>query len=386
MMAVPPQVTQLLQRFNLSMEELAMLVDLKRETVALAGGGPARGDGSECSECGGALREALLVYRRAHGYCALLVCALGTAANALNVAVLTRRELAAAPINRLLTALAVADMLLMLEYVPVAAYLYVVLPEQRDYPYGWAAMLLVHAHLSLMLHSVNVCLTLTLAVWRYISIRYPEQARTLCTLQRCHVAIALCYTLPVLACSPPIAVFEIRETRVRQHSGNLTLYHVGLSDAAEKDDKLLYHASFWLYSVVLRLIPCAALSLLIAWLARTLLRNGRRHAALTGRSRRAQRTTRMLVAVLLLFLATEVPSGVLGLLSVLLRPCFFLNCYKLFGEVMDMLALTNGAVNFVLYCAMSRQFRTTFSQLFCPALLLSKRKAPPVSLTQSTCV
>ncbi|XP_049832754.1 G-protein coupled receptor dmsr-1-like [Schistocerca gregaria] len=318
--------------------------------------------------CGGALQEALLAYRRAHGYCALLVCALGTAANALNVAVLTRRELAAAPINRLLTALAVADMLLMLEYVPVAAYLYVVLPEQREFPYGWAALLLAHAHLSLLLHSVSVCLTLALAVWRYISLRYPERARTLCTLRRCHAAIALCYALPALACSPPIAIFEIRETQVREPEGEVTLYHVGLSDAAERDDRLLYHASFWLYSVVLRLVPCAMLSLLSVWLVRTLVRSGRRHAALTGRGQRAHRTTRMLVAVLLLFLATEVPSGVLGLLSVLLRPCFFLNCYKLFSEVMDMLALFNGAVNFILYCTMSRQFRTTFSQLFCPLI------------------
>ena len=32
---------------------------------------------------------------------------------------------------------------------------------------------------------------------------------------------------------------------------------------------------------------------------------------------------------------------------------------------MDMLALINSAVNFVLYCLMSAQFRKTFSQLFC---------------------
>ena len=32
---------------------------------------------------------------------------------------------------------------------------------------------------------------------------------------------------------------------------------------------------------------------------------------------------------------------------------------------MDMLALINSAVNFVLYCLMSQQFRKTFSQLFC---------------------
>jgi hypothetical protein len=36
---------------------------------------------------------------------------------------------------------------------------------------------------------------------------------------------------------------------------------------------------------------------------------------------------------------------------------------------MDILALINSAINFILYCAMSRQFRTTFNQLFRPKWL-----------------
>lgn len=88
--------------------------------------------------------------------------------------------------------------------------------------------------------------------------------------------------------------------------------------------------------------------------------------------RRADRTTRMLVAVLLLFLITEIPQGVLGLMSALIGWCFFKDCYHRFGEIMDILALFNGAVNFILYCSMSRQFRTTFSQLFKPNVLFGK--------------
>lgn len=52
-----------------------------------------------------------------------------------------------------------------------------------------------------------------------------------------------------------------------------------------------------------------------------------------------------------------------GLLSGVLGRCFFKRCYDLFGELMDALALLNGAINFVLYCSMSRQFRTTFGQM-----------------------
>lgn len=80
--------------------------------------------------------------------------------------------------------------------------------------------------------------------------------------------------------------------------------------------------------------------------------------------RRSDRTTMLLVAVLLLFLITEFPQGILGLLSGILQKCFFSKCYTLFGSVMDLLALINAAVGFVLYGLMSKQFRTSFNAVF----------------------
>jgi thyrotropin-releasing hormone receptor len=81
--------------------------------------------------------------------------------------------------------------------------------------------------------------------------------------------------------------------------------------------------------------------------------------------RRTDRTTTLLVAVLLLFLCTEFPQGILGLLSAVRKKCFFKRCYSIFGEVMDLLALINAAIVFVLYGLMSKQFRTTFKTIFC---------------------
>ncbi|KAH1009463.1 hypothetical protein HUJ04_001816 [Dendroctonus ponderosae] len=34
------------------------------------------------------------------------------------------------------------------------------------------------------------------------------------------------------------------------------------------------------------------------------------------------------------------------------------------GDVMDIIALTNSGINFILYCTMSRQFRITFKEIF----------------------
>lgn len=86
----------------------------------------------------------------------------------------------------------------------------------------------------------------------------------------------------------------------------------------------------------------------------------------------------LLVAVLLLFLITEFPQGILGLLSGILQKCFLIRCYSLFGELMDLLALINAAVGFVLYGLMSKQFRTGFKALFL------RRQTPPIEMTKVT--
>ena len=169
--------TEILRRLNITEEDLDYINNFQT-----AAGGGVVGNSSDgatsasCScgpcHCGGLVRRLAASYRLYHGYVALLVCTLGTLMNLLNVAVLTRKELRRAPINRILTGLAAADCLVMLEYVPFAVYEYIVLPERRLFPYGWAVFVLFHMHFSQLLHTISIALTLTLAVWRYIVVRY----------------------------------------------------------------------------------------------------------------------------------------------------------------------------------------------------------------------
>lgn len=81
------------------------------------------------------------------------------------------------------------------------------------------------------------------------------------------------------------------------------------------------------------------------------------------------RTNRMLIAVLLLFLLTEFPSGILVLLSGIIGDSFFENVYSPLGELMDILALVNSSINFILYCSMSTLFRKTFINIFCKCFI-----------------
>lgn len=102
--------------------------------------------------------------------------------------------------------------------------------------------------------------------------------------------------------------------------------------------------------------------------------------------RRTDRTTMLLVAVLLLFLITEFPQGILGLLSGILEKCFFKQCYNKMGEMMDLLALINAAVGFVLYGLMSKQFRTSFKSVFFQTRLSSRETTRVTNINNTTCV
>lgn len=53
--------------------------------------------------------------------------------------------------------------------------------------------------------------------------------------------------------------------------------------------------------------------------------------------------------------------------------------YFFVGEVMDLMALVGSAVNFVLYCSMSRQFRSTFTRLARKALPLPQQGGQPLT-------
>lgn len=121
--------------------------------------------------CESAIRDFATEYKNYHGYASLIVCSFGTFTNILNIIVLTRKDTKSAPINRILTGMATADVLVMLEYIPFAIYKYLVLPERRIFPYGWAAFVLFHMHFTQLFHTISIALTLTLAVWRYIAIR-----------------------------------------------------------------------------------------------------------------------------------------------------------------------------------------------------------------------
>ncbi|KAH8237190.1 hypothetical protein KR038_006207, partial [Drosophila bunnanda] len=333
--------------------------------------------------CQGEIYNWLRAYNSIHGYVSLMICIFGTIANILNIMVLTRKEMAKTPINNILKWLAVADMFVMLEYIPYTSYQYIYMgPGEKDLSYTWAVCLLIHMHFTQILHTISIGLTVTLAVWRYVAIRHPNGGCANFLLAHSREAILLPFILSPILCLPTYFVFKVRETYDVDSVNQEAMYHVYFDQ-----DSVLYRFNFWIHSVIIKLLPCGILIVISAILMHVLCEASRRRLKLRDYNnpakyaiqlnlneskskkpprcdRRNDRTTLLLVAVLVLFLVTEFPQGLLGLLSGVMEKCFFAHCYPPFGELMDLLALINAAVGFVLYGLMSKQFRTTFRSLF----------------------
>ncbi|XP_026758016.1 G-protein coupled receptor dmsr-1 [Galleria mellonella] len=336
------------------------------------------------------------VYVQVHGYIALIICLLGSAANSVNIAVLSRKEMASST-NSILTGLAVADLLVMLDYIPFALHIYTKIgSEYNRNSYGWAVFVYFHSIFSQTFHTISIWLTITLAVWRYIAIKFPQKNRTLCNKRNTNIAITVAYAVCPILCLPIYFAMNIRETVVSKNASENTTWSETDSVNATgsrppayalqmTDNTDLLTAIFWIYSVFIKLIPCVVLSILSVLLILKMKSSDRRRQKLLKKSAittsegektrlnedgggrrggggRTDRTTRMLVALLGLFLATELPQALFGLLTAI-APHLFGVCYYAFGEVMDLMALVGSAVNFVLYCSMSRQFRSTFTRL-----------------------
>lgn len=81
------------------------------------------------------------------------------------------------PTNAILTGMAVSDLLVIASYIPYVIHNYIrteISPEQM-YNYGWAVFTLFHAHNTVLFHTISIWLTVLLAVWRYITVRWVSR-------------------------------------------------------------------------------------------------------------------------------------------------------------------------------------------------------------------
>ena len=318
-------------------------------------------------------------YASYHGYIAAIVCLWGIVANIANIVVLTRKNMLSST-NMILTWLAVADLLTMTSYFPVSIHFYILKPPALTFPSSfsrnWIEFMLFHINFSVVCHTIAIWLTIMLATFRYLFICYSAYSMTLCSMQRAKWAIIIVYAVTTVMFIPNYLLTTIKEENVttshnaaNQSVSPQTYYKFVESKLAATTWNTV---NYWIHAFLVKLIPCILLTVLTILLLLAMHRANRRRMRLKSQGRKDEserahehnRTTRMLLAVVALFLISELPQGILTLCTIFITG-FFNDVYWPLGDLLDIMALLNNSINFILYCIMSRQFRNTFTHIFC---------------------
>lgn len=238
------------------------------------------------------------MYVKVHGYIALIICLLGSVANSVNIAVLSRKEMMSST-NSILTALAVADLLVMVDYIPLALHIYTNIAEELNRnSYAWAVYVYFHSIFSQTFHTISIWLTITLAVWRFVAIKFPQKNKTLCSRTNTNIAIGVAYFVCPILCLPIYFAMDIQELPKTQNIDenpdnstaneteftNISVVGESMYAISMTNNEILLTAIFWIYSVFLKLIPCVVLSILSVCLILKMKSSDRRRQKLLKKS------------------------------------------------------------------------------------------------------
>uniref|UniRef100_A0A7E4VE72 G_PROTEIN_RECEP_F1_2 domain-containing protein n=1 Tax=Panagrellus redivivus TaxID=6233 RepID=A0A7E4VE72_PANRE len=243
----------------------------------------------------------------------------------------------------------------------------------------------LNVNLSCIYHTVAFGHTIAVAIFRYRALRWPVRAnRSLNQIRPAVIASIVIWIIVPLMCIPVFMSSEVIE-KFNEFGCQLDeMYDLGYL----KDDFML-SLTFWVFGIGMKLIPSIVLSILIIALVRSLNRVERRRRALNllnntddstrpspGPNRRlvqTQRTTRMLMAIMILCVIVEFPHGLLNLGIGIYGETFAVDVYDHLGEFMEMATLFYSSVSFMLYCAMSNDFKRTFRRLFLSSCKVCQR-------------
>ncbi|XP_065203583.1 uncharacterized protein LOC135833746 [Planococcus citri] len=271
-----------------------------------------------------------------------------------------------------------------------------------------------------------VFFTLMLAIWRYIAIAHPLKARYWCTMKITQNAVMACYVTSVLLSLPlyftlnivshnstaenPLSYNSTAEnplhyTPLGQEKDDWFMYNMPNNSTAEKllyyipsarqeDDWFMYNITLIIKSVLQQLVPSVVLSIFSFRLMVALFTKGSTNELQRSRSntqnnprnakmkQQADRLIMITLTVMVLFLITQIPLAAVNLIKLLLpnihnkmdsdqQLCSIQYANLLSGSTFYYI---NMSVSFLVYYAMSENFRTTFLSLFNSGSINSQKK------------
>ncbi|CAI5444440.1 unnamed protein product [Caenorhabditis angaria] len=310
-------------------------------------------------------------------------------------------------INALLCAMSICDIITMFSY-----FIYIIRFKLLDdnssqtwgYPYIWLIFLIAHVTSSIALHTTSLYLSVIMAYIRWTALdRLDAKWINHGALKQILLFTALIVTvisIPTIMVHKIVTVNEALGGDVGNFSEpNSTIYYENLYTVILDDSSIqgcaLFRLNLWLTGIMFKALPC----LLILWFTialiyklcemsekRRILRGDTTNrgnfqllasatpSSTTREEHRVRkmsqnmsidRTTLMLIIMMVVFLFTELPQGLLAILSAIYPTQVHTMIYVNVGEVLDLLSLINCLTSFIVYCCMSTTYRATVRSIIC---------------------
>ncbi|XP_065204531.1 sex peptide receptor-like [Planococcus citri] len=318
------------------------------------------------------------------GYVDMVCCLVATISNFLIIMVFTRNT-TVSPTNTIFIHIAITESLAILSFLPRSWHEYYRVERcsiDIHRTYGWENLALNSYMIAFAFRHVVVWLTVMLGVWRYIAVVHPLKKRQWCddmgVTQRWIIGA---YIFGFLITIPPYTNSAVQPSIILldeemclasistagNSTKNVTIYEFKVT---VESTPTYYSFLMISYGILIKSLPAIVLTVICFKLICALIK-ARKHRAVMVASlnqklmeKRTDRTTIILLLILALFIATEIPHGICATITGFLGPKFYWGYYYYIMEVANTFVHISSSFNFVFYYTMSNQFRTTFKALF----------------------
>lgn len=291
-----------------------------------------------------------------------IVCCLGILGNGISLCVLTRREMAAAT-TCFLTALAVSDIVLLSLQVPPFFKLNKSIGASDSYRLFIRYYTVIKYVMNNVFITCTGWLTVAVTTERFISLRFMLHPKLVCTIPRARKAIIAIFLMSFVFHFSKF--FEYVPNTDLNSPRPLLTTHLVHTPAYET---YVHIASIALAAVIPVFLLIVANSFLIFFLA-THRKRMLRHKATSSSNMSSVdmlHVTAIVVATVLVFISCHSVGVYLGLsISTMGRRWAFSQpSFLALKHINALLVMVNSSVNFLLYCAISRKFRTNLKHMF----------------------
>lgn len=223
--------------------------------------------------------------------------------------------------------------------------------------------------LALISQTGSIWTTCLITAERYFAIAHPLRALTLSTKKRATWALISMSILAVVYNLPRFAEVEIVGATEDAVVKNIIR-------PSELRNNRIYYLVYYIciYLAVLYIIPLTLLSVLNTKIYLAIKRANRDRSSLTQNQESEMNIATMLVALVAIFIACNLPAFVVNCLELVHNSPYF-HMAMIFS---NFLVCFNSSVNFVIYCTFGKKFRERLHETFCCSSGRLPRRSTPI--------